>query len=340
MDGWDDDNMDLSAYPKRTSTDPSSPEYIGFNASVPGELHGKDIMYYLIPRGLKIYHGNNAGRATKKRTDRIKWFGFNPVELQSYGKIFEYEVASNLRFIDMGSAITLGTLYELAKEEGNERVQRFLMSEYGYNPETNQVGFRHSDHKQDMEVAQFLQKQFTGTDYKGYALVGAKMQSEFGGEERPFHPEICFVTDTDDAAEYVAELKEDKRKIQQKIPEIGEKKRVEPSSPTYGIHSPNNANTTLRFGSPDSETTVHYPTANREPGSGTPRAALRFDSPGSESSPNAALRFDSPGSGTPRAALRFDSPVRGGTRRNRKRRRSKHKKRVSSQRIRKQTRKR
>ena len=111
MDGWDDDNMNLSKYPKRTSTDPSSPEYIGFDASVPGKLHGKDIMYYSIPRGLQIYYGNDNGPKTIPRRDRVMWFGFNPVELQNYGKIFEYKVTGNFNFIDMGSTKTLTSIH-------------------------------------------------------------------------------------------------------------------------------------------------------------------------------------------------------------------------------------
>jgi len=233
MAGWDDEEMDLSAYPKRTSTDPSSPEYIGFAESVPGKLHGKDIKYYNVPRGLRVYNGNNYGRPTRT-PNQIQWFGFNPIELETYGKLYVYEVADDLKFIDMGDAQTLASLYGLAPEESDSNVRKYLVSEYGYNPaEPNRVGLRQSDNKPDAEVAQFLQRQLEGTEYKGYILVGAFTRSEFSPDKKkPFHPEMCFVIEPATNTHFIEELKEDKRKPQERIPEIPRKKtRGRPTSP-------------------------------------------------------------------------------------------------------------
>jgi hypothetical protein len=159
-------------------------------------------------------------------TDNIVWYGFNPVELEQYGDYrYDYETTRDFKLIDMGSAETLKALYDLFAED--PQAQNKLAKGFGFDPQNpTVVGLRRSEEADDVIVAHFLQKLLASTEFRGYALVGAKMRSVLGeGKIVPFHPEICLVISPEDDTKLLTAVDEDLMGRLKQPPPVSKKKQ-------------------------------------------------------------------------------------------------------------------
>lgn len=151
---------------------------------IPTKDEKDDMFYYIIPKGSKIYRGDNRLKMGEKYwKDIIKrptFFALNQEDAEtSYGVTYEIITNKEYKLLALDNKHTISIL--LSKINDN-KIKKIIELHYGYK------GTRNSHLEDDLKLTDHLCE----LGYEGYATN--KMSTDFGGF---FHPEImiCYPKD-------------------------------------------------------------------------------------------------------------------------------------------------
>ena len=204
---------------------------------------------YILKKGRKVYKGDTAqynryekaGEIPKfvSDTNQPVFFALHAYDAEQYGVIMEFKALCDFKLAEIDNLDTIHELYSSVPKE----IQRILINNYGYKPDTNTFGIRKSDHDKDNELSTFLCE----NGYDGYIISSKNIKTDSG---RHFHPEIAIcrnthmmkfvqVVSTDEQidsaiADYQDKINKPARKSKS-TGKVGENRRLSPVS--YGQRS-------------------------------------------------------------------------------------------------------
>lgn len=145
------------------------------------EVHEKEgIKYYVLPKGSKLYRGDNKITGIKYTfpDNRRTFFAFSHEEATEYGVVYEFETNKELHLVKIDDEENLEKLHKNA----SETVKKIIENNYGYGyyPSGNKRT-RDSVHKEDYIFSDYLcNKGFQG--YASNKVTGDIIRSNFHRE--------------------------------------------------------------------------------------------------------------------------------------------------------------
>jgi hypothetical protein len=150
---------------------------------------------YILKKGRTLYKGDTAqyiryekNRETPMFVSDIQqpvFFALHAYDAEQYGVIMEFKALRDFKLVEIDNLDTIHELYRSVPKE----IQRILINNYGYKPETNSFGIRKSDHDEDNKLSTFLCE----NGYDGYIISSKNIKTDSG---RHFHPEIAICRNT------------------------------------------------------------------------------------------------------------------------------------------------
>ena len=150
---------------------------------------------YILKKGRTVYKGDTAQYNRYEKAGEIPmfvsdtnqpvFFALHAYDAEQYGVIMEFKALHDFKLVEIDNLDTIHELYRSVPKE----IQRILINNYGYKPETNSFGIRKSDHDKDNELSTFLCE----NGYDGYIISSKNIKTDSG---RHFHPEIAICSNT------------------------------------------------------------------------------------------------------------------------------------------------
>jgi hypothetical protein len=266
-------------------------------------IRGETTLY----RGDTPFYIANNDVQSKSLEQKATFFGLEPDDVKQYGIIHSWTVPQDIELLHLDNPDVMKRIYD----EAPERVKDVLEKNYGYNPETNIIGYSNSIFERDRIFYEYL----CTTGSPGYA------STRYEGEEiSSYEVMVCNPTNfvfsgivlpsgvTDEPSYIASEIEKYNERINPKE-KLGKKKRLQESV----VKTPESK--FMAFASsPDEYSQVEYSSEGQVMYSPL-RISKGKDSP---IKMNTETLFDSPVKGalfdSPVKRALFDSPVKGGSR--------------------------
>lgn len=108
------------------------------------------------------------------------FFALNAYDADQYGVVMEFKAFRDFKLIEIDNLDTMTSLYNIAPPS----IKNILTNNYGYNPTSNTLGIRKSEHDKDNTLSTYLCE----NGYDGYIILSENLRTPSGSH---FHPEIA-----------------------------------------------------------------------------------------------------------------------------------------------------